>query len=48
MAAKEPKPFDVGTRVAKKAGGGMRIGMIVKMVGPKTLGVKFFLQQTSD
>jgi hypothetical protein len=28
MAPKKPKPFDVGTVVAKKAGGGARIGRL--------------------
>jgi hypothetical protein len=40
--ATKPKPFDVGTRVVKRAGGGTRIGTIVKTVGPKTWEVTFF------
>jgi hypothetical protein len=48
IAAKKPKHFDVGTRVAKKAGGGMRIRMTVKTVGPKTCKVKFFESKAID
>jgi hypothetical protein len=40
--ATKPRPFDVGTSVVKKVGGGMRIQTIVKMVGPKTWEIKFF------
>jgi hypothetical protein len=37
MAAKKPKPFDVGVRVAKTAEVVQgEIRMIIKMVGPKT------------
>jgi hypothetical protein len=42
MMAMKPKPFGVGTRVFKRAGGGKRIGIIDKTVEPKTWEVKFF------
>jgi hypothetical protein len=42
MATKKPKPFDIGTSVAKKAGDGARIEIMVKTVVPKTWEVKFF------
>jgi hypothetical protein len=39
---KKPKHFDIGMRVTKEAGGGARIRVIVKTVGPKTWAVKCF------
>jgi hypothetical protein len=46
--ATKTKPFDVGTMVAKKAGGGTRIGRIIKTVGRKTWQVKFFDSEESE
>jgi hypothetical protein len=45
MASKKPKPFDIGARVAKKAGGGPRIETIVKTVGRKTWEAKLFYSE---
>jgi hypothetical protein len=39
--ATKPKPFDCGRRVFKWAGGGTRIGIILKTLGRKTWEVKF-------
>jgi hypothetical protein len=32
--AMKPRPFDIRRRVLKRAGGGSRMGTIVKLVGP--------------
>jgi hypothetical protein len=48
MAPKKPKPFDVGTVVAKKAGGGARIGKIIKTIGAKKWEVQFFDDSTIE